>query len=793
MSEERIDKKNEAINQIKISDIIFTTFKRWPWILLSLAVCMGLAVLYLMRTAPIYTRTASIVIKSEAKGSSVSSELEGFSNMGLFKSQSNIADEINKLQSPDVMEEAVKRLSLNKYYTVDGQFRKDIVYGTTLPIVVNFPTLTESGSASVKVSVDKNGTYTLSDVSFNGSPEKTTATAPVRLGQSTPTSGGAVEVQTTPYYVPGTAYTINVTCSPIKAAVGEFSGKLSAGLKSDKGNTINITVNDQSAQRAEDLINAIITVYNEKWIEDRNQVAVGTSNFINERLGVIEAELGTVDKDISSYQSEHLIPNVQQAATMYMTENQETAGAILNLGSQLQMTRYMRSYLGNEANKNHVLPVNSGVGNPTIEAQIAQYNELILKRNQFVNNSSESHPMVMDLDSELAGLRSAIISTTDHQIAALENQIRNLQGSMNRATEKIAANPNQAKDLLSMERQQQVKEQLYLFLLQKREENELSQAFTAYNTQIINRPGGSNAPSSPVRNKILMMAFVVGLIIPFGITYLRETMNTKVRGRSDVDNLNLPFLGEIPSQKVKKGESGDSRIVVKTGRRDVINEAFRVLRTNLSFMSANDAGCKVIMVTSFNPGSGKTFIAMNLGVSFAINGKRVLVIDSDMRRASSSAFISSPTQGMSNYLVGEVDDVNDVIINDSIVKGLSVLPVGTLPPNPTELLESRRFAEMIAALRSEFDYIFIDCPPVEMMADAQIIETVVDRTIFVIRAGLLERSMLPELERLYEEKKYRNMGLVLNATIAEGSRYGYKYGYGYGYGYGNYSHYTSQS
>ncbi|MDE6322569.1 MAG: polysaccharide biosynthesis tyrosine autokinase, partial [Paramuribaculum sp.] len=746
-----------------------------------------------MRTAPIYTRTASIVIKSEAKGSSVSSELDGFANMGLFKSQSNIADEINKLQSPDVMEEAVKRLNLNKYYTVDGRFRKEIIYGTTLPIVVNFPTLTETGSASVKVDVDKNGTYTLSEVSFNGVSEEPTSKTPVRLGQATPTTGGAVEVQTTPYYVPGTTYSVNVTCSPIKAAVGEFSGKLNAALKSDKGNTINITVNDQSAQRAEDLINAIITVYNEKWIEDRNQVAIGTSNFINERLGVIETELGTVDRDISSYQSEHLIPNVQQAASMYMTENQETAGAILNLGSQLQMARYMRSYLGSEVNKNRVLPVNSGVGNSTIESQIAEYNELVLKRNQFVNNSSESHPMVMDLDSELAGLRSAIIASTDHQITALENQIRDLQGSKSRATEKIAASPNQAKDLLSMERQQKVKESLYLFLLQKREENELSQAFTAYNTQIINRPGGSNAPSSPVRNKILMMAFVIGLVIPFGVTYLLESMNTKVRGRGDVDNLSLPFLGEIPSQKAKKGESNESRIVVKTGRRDVINEAFRVLRTNLSFMSANDAGCKVIMVTSFNPGSGKTFIAMNLGVSFAINGKRVLVIDCDMRRASTSAYVSLPSRGLSNYLVGEVDDVNDVIVSDSIAKGLSVLPVGTLPPNPTELLESRRFAELIASLRSEFDYVFIDCPPVEMMADAQIINTVVDRTVFVVRAGLLERSMLPELDRLYEEKKYHNMGLVLNATVAEGARYGYKYGYGYGYGYGNYSHYTSES
>jgi len=794
MSEENKDKDKDKVveaMQVKITDIIFITLKRWPWILLSLVVCVGLAMLYIMRTPPTYVRSASLVIKSEAKGGSVSSEFDAFSSMGLITSQSNIQDEINQMMSPDVMKEAVKRLNLDQTYTVSGQFRDDVVYGTSLPIKVSFPSLTETGSASAVVDVEKDGTYTLSSVSFNGESANIQTKGKVRLGQPTATTGGNVEVTATPYYVSGTPYTINVTRVPLKSAVGAYQGKLSASLKNDKGNTIIISVTDQSPQRADDIINTVINVYNERWIENRNQIAVSTTNFINDRLGAIEGELGTVDRDISSYQSAHLIPDVQQAASMYMSENQAASQQILDLGSQLQMTRYMRSYLTDEVNKNHVLPANSGINNAVIEAQIAEYNNLIVQRNNYVQNSSEGHPVVGDLDAKLAALRRSIISSVDNQITALDTRMRDIQGSKSRATAQIAASPNQAKDLLSMERQQKVKESLYLFLLQKREENELSRAFTAYNTQIVNQPTGSDAPSAPVRDKILLIAFVIGLAIPFGVNYLLVTSNSTVRGRKDIEALSVPFLGEIPVQKPRKGESDVSRVVVKHGKRDVINEAFRVLRTNLSFISSKDSGCKVIMVTSFNPSSGKTFVAVNLGVSLALNGKKVLVIDGDMRRGSASAYVGSPTRGISNYLVGETSDVDSLIVSDSIIKGLSLLPVGTIPPNPTELLESSRFAGLIELLRQDFDYIFIDCPPIEMMADAQIIEKVVDRTVFVVRAGLLERSMLPELEKIYQDKKYRNMGLVLNATQAEGSRYGYKYGYGYGYGYGNYSHYTS--
>ncbi len=786
--EETTEKEVQSTStQTGISDVIFITLRRWPWLVLSIALFVGAAVFHILRTVPVYTRTASIVIKSSTTGNSIS-DISAFSEMGLGQTSSNISDEINKLQSPDVMDEVVRRLNLDKNYFIDGRFHREVLYGSSLPVTVDFPTLTESESGSATITIDSNGNITLADLVLHGEPVSVPASKVISGDTIRTPKGNIVITATGRGNVRDTQ--IFIDKQPIRTTAARFLGELSVDLKSNTGNTVNLTVVDSSPERAVDLLNEVIAVYNEKWIEDRNQVSVSTAKFITERLAVIESELGGIDKDIATYQSEHLIPDVQQAASMYMSENQASAVQIRELNNQLQMTRYLRNHLNGTA-PNEPMPANTGIGSSAIESNIAQYNDKMLERNRKAANSSETHPVVETLDNQLASMRASIMSSLDNQLTALETQMRNLKSSKSTITTQLAAAPKQANHLLSVERQQKVKESLYLFLLQKREENELSQAFTAYNTEIIKRPTGSSSPTAPVRDKIILIAFAIGLILPFGVTYLLETSNTRIRGRKDIENLTIPFLGEIPDDKPKKGERKESRIVVQQGKRNVINEAFRVLRTNLGFLTSNTSG-NVIMITSFNPGSGKTFITMNTAVSLAIKGKRVIVIDGDLRRCSTSAYINTPQIGLSNYLVGETDDIETIIHADTLTPGLSVIPVGSIPPNPTELLESPRLPKLIQTLKAEYDYILIDCPPVEMMADAQIISTIVDRTIFVIRAGLFERSMLPELQRLYDRKKYRNMTLVLNATATEGHRRGSRYGYAYGYGYGNYSHYTTK-
>jgi capsular exopolysaccharide synthesis family protein len=793
-------RSNNNNNQVNIADILFLTLHRWPWLILSVVVCVGLAFGYLLRIPSLYTRSAEVLIKSDASGKGSASDMSTLSDMGLVSVGNNIDDEINKLKSPDIMTSVVEHLNLDITYSTEVQFHNEILYGSTLPIKVSFPSMHENESANAEIEIASSGKAKLVSLSSGGTELSIPNNGNIVYGDTLTSSIGPIIVTKTPYFIKGRAYSINVTKSPRNGVVGSLLSELNVSVKNEKGSTIILTVVDQSTERAEDIINSVIEVYNENWMKTKNQISVSTSEFINERLGVIEKELGSVDQDISSFKSEHQMPDVNQVASMYMSESQQASSQLLDLENQLQMTRYVRSFIINNANRNQVLPVNSGIGSSGVESQIAEYNDIMIQRNQYVATSSESNPVVERLDSQLAGMRSAIIKSIDNQIVALTTTIKAIQGSKNHATAQIAANPSQAKYLLSVERQQKVKESLYLFLLQKREENELSQAFTAYNTEVITYPTGSNAPTSPNRQQILLCAFLIGLALPFAYTFIAESSNTKVRGRKDVKDLALPFLGEIPlygnPKKARKGDAKERNIIVKAGKRDIINEAFRVLRTNLEFMNVATDGANVIAFTSFNPCSGKSFISTNLAYTIAIKNKRVLLIDCDMRHGSASSYIGSPERGLADYLNGMVSDVNQIIYEYDSASSLHILPIGSMPPNPTELLENGRLQELLDYLCGVYDYIIFDCPPIEVVADTQIIDKYVDRTVFVLRAGVLERSMLGELEKLYENKKFKNMAFLLNGSESSSSRYGYshsyRYGYGYGYGYG-YSYVSKDS
>lgn len=778
-------KANGVTGNIPLLDILFLTLRKWPWIILSVVLCVGAAYAHLLRTPNVYTRSAEILIKDESKGQS--SAGDEFANLGLFQSNANIQNEMINLKSKDLMEEVVKRLGLDVNYFYRHRFHDAVAYGYDLPVkldVIDFP---EEDCFEMSLTVNRDGKVLIKDLVMpDGTTSEQQFTANINDTIDTPL--GKVVVSPTNSFQPGVAKTLIIKKSPVSSIRDSFVSRLGVSMVNEKGTVVRLVMTDESIQRADAVLGTLIGLYNENWICDKNQVAVSTSNFINDRLNVIENELGNVDADISSYKSANLIPDVGAAASMYMTQSQQTQSQILDVKNQLSVARYIRTYLASDAHADQLLPVNTGLVSSNLQILISEYNDKLLQRNSLASKSSERNPLVTQLDEQLAAQRQAIAKTIDNEIVTLDTQLQSLRSQESQTMSHIASNPAQAKALLSVERQQKVKESLYLYLLQKREENELSQAFTPYNTRIVNKPGGSRSPSAPNRRNILAVALLVGLFIPFGATYIRETTNTKLRGRKDIEHLLVPFLGEIPQYDKAPKDKDEHKLVVKPGKRDIINEAFRVLRTNVELICNSFAGSKVIAVTSFNPGSGKSFITVNLAKSIALNGKNVLVIDGDMRHGSASSYVNSPDKGLSDYLCGTQSEYGPLIVKDATCDTLSIMPIGPIPPNPTELLESGRFAQLIAEVKQKYDYVMIDCPPIEVVADTHIIDQYVDRTFFVIRAGLLERSMLPELDRLYDEKKFTNMAMILNGTRNHQGRYGYshsyRYGYGYGYGYG---------
>lgn len=787
---------SQALQKLRLRDILYLLASNWKWFVLSVVLCVGIAYLHVQRQPRVYSRSASLLIKGKE---SMQGEAEGIIQELGAVGTSNLNNELMSFRTVATAEELVRRLHLDIDYAHDGTFHKDVVYGISLPATVQFDSIDNATSAFMVLEVAPDSTATISKMRLNG--QEVPGSLHVRLGSTVRTPLGRLTVAATPSYIKGsTKDRLEVTRKPLDAAAQSVRSRIRATQR--KGaSIIDIAFTDESTARAEDVLNTLISVYNENWVKDRNQRTISTNEFIKDRLGVIEQELGNVEQNISDYKSEHLMPDVNAVGTMALGQASAAEQQSTNLDNQIYMVRYVRDFLTQGMHENELLPSNTGISNGTIEAQIARYNDVLMRRNSHLANSSLQNPLVMDLDKDLAVIRATILQGLDNEMAKLNQQKRSVQATYGQAVAKVASNPGSAKYLLSVERQQKVKESLYLFLLQKREENELSQAFTAYNNQLIEPPHGSNKPVSPQSDNILSMALLLGLAIPLAIIFGREFSNTAVRGRKDLENLSVPFIGEIPQHgkaprseravvraRRKQREHGTKlELLVKPGSRDVMNEAFRVMRTNLELVLGYDGQHHVLMLTSMNPGSGKTFISANLAsIMGTLDGKRVIAVDLDLRKGSLSRYVGNPREGVSTYLAGRVSEYKPLIRR---LGDIDVLPCGKLPPNPSELLMSARFRDMIEQLRRDYDYVFLDCPPVEIVADATIINRSVDRTLFVVRAGLLDRDALPDIEKWYDDKRYNGLSIILNGTGDGFSHYGYhRYGSRYGYHYGNYGY-----
>lgn len=769
---------NRNEQSINLIDLLVYFASQWKWFLLSILVCGGIAWYSYARSPLVYFRSATVIIKDPSNKTSTTG-LDRFDNT---INKVNVANEILQFRSKKLMREVVQRLHADISYQVEDGLRNNELY-TQSPVLLSFPDALPEQHFALTVTPKDTNSVILSD--FSGIEAASSLTIPMN---DTVTLGKGMRVVATPtnYYAQswlGTA--IRVQKLPVESMVNYYKGALGIQQEEEESSILTLALKDGSAARAEDVLNTLINVYNEEAVKDKNQVAVNTANFINERLIIIENELGGVESELESFKQRNQIVDIASSAGMYMSESQKYNTDALELETQLRLANFIKDYLTDPAKETDLIPSNTGIGDMNIESQISLYNTAKLKRDRLIDDSSENNPVVQELNNSLRAMKQNIIRAVDNMIVSLNVQRSDAQSREMRAQNRVTAIPAKERQLLSIERQQKVKEALYLYLLNKREENALSQAMADNNARVIDGAEGSNAPISPNRNRILLLGILVGVAIP-GLACLAILfMDTRVHSRKDFEGvLSVPFLGEIPQDKEagKLNEQESPFLLAKEQRDSTVSEAFRILRTNMAFMARKDLPQQVIIFTSLNEGAGKTFIAKNLGMSLALAKKRVILIDMDIRRGTLSRKFHLHKTGLTNYLADTDLTTDDIIQHQD---GFDIIAAGAVAPNPAELLMDKRLDELVTELRRRYDYIVVDSVPVGVIADAAISNRIADLTIFVARAGRLDRRQLPEIEQLYKENKLHNMALVLNGADLR-RRYGYYgyYGYSYKYGYG---------
>ena len=781
---------NEQENGLNLEHYGLLFLSKWYWFVISVVVALGFGVYYLMQSTPMYTRNAQLLIKSEESGASASA-IKEFRDLGIVSSSSNISNEILTISAPVMMETVVKNLNLDLQMQVDNGFYASPLYNDA-PVLVQFSSaLPKDLAFSFKMKVESAGSVVLYDFLLPKADDVLSESVKVALdGVEVKTPVGNLKVVKTPSWddkIVGEE--ILVTKYPLQAMARSFSSRLGVALSDKESTVLNLSLVDQCPERADDVLMELINVYNQKWIDDNNKVAESTSRFISERLDSITRELGYLDARISDYKSQNLMPDASASLAKDMQQSSRNYERLMELKNQYAMTNYVKGYLSGNNIDDQLLPTNVGVPSSGVESMIAEYNKLVLERMNYAENASLENSAVKDIDRRLASQKTAILRSVDNLLVQLNQQIATVENSEREIKGQIAEKPLKVKNLLSDERQQEVKEALYIFLLQKREETELSRTFTASNTSVIQPPYGSSFPSSPRKNMILLVSLVIGLMLPAALIYLKEVLNKTVRGRADLEGMKTPFVGEIPLLDNRKhwwqrSKDVERRVVVKDGCRDYINESFRLVRSKLDYFIADPVQNKVMMMTSFNPGSGKTFIVANIASAFALKGKKVLVVDMDIRRCSLSGMVDGKSQALTSYLSGQVNSVDDIVLKDAFGENVDVIPVGIVPPNPTELLHSECMDKFFEEVRAKYDFIFLDTPPIEIVADADIIKKYADVTMFIVREGLMDRRTLAKVDELYDEGTYKKFGIILNGTKYVSGKYG-RYRYGYSYGYGN--------
>ena len=793
---------------IDVKELLFKYLIHWPWFVGAVVACLIAAWVYLYISTPVYNISATVLIKDDKKGGSAGmlSGLESLGLDGMISSSQNIDNEIEVLRSKTIVKEVVEDLGLYISYADKDEFPSRNLYKTS-PVQVSLtpqeadllekPMIVEmalqpQGSLDVNVKIG--------DDEYQKHFEKLPAVFPTNKGTLAffQTLDSILPSKKSSEEIVGVERTVrNITAvinKPLAVAKG-YCGSMTIEPTSKTTSVAVISLKNSNVQRGKDFINKLLEMYNINTNNDKNEVAQKTAEFINERISIISKELGSTEKDLESFKRGAGITDLTSDAQIALTGSAEYEKKRVENQTQINLLQDLQKYMRNEGYE--VLPSNIGLQDVNLAAAINRYNDVLVERKRLLRTSTENNPTIINLDTSIDAMKENVQVSLDRVLRGLYITKADLDREANRYSRRISEAPGQEREFVSIARQQEIKAGLYLMLLQKREENAITLAATANNAKIIDDAIADDAPVSPKGKMIYLVALVLGVGIPVGVIYLLELTKFKIEGRSDVEKLtSVPIVGDIPLTDEKQGA-----IAVFENQNNLMSETFRNIRTNLQFMLENDK--KVILVTSTVSGEGKSFISANLAISLSLLGKKVIIVGLDIRKPGLNKVFNIPRKevGITQYLANPEKNLMDLVQLSDVSKNLYILPGGTVPPNPTELLARDGLDKAIETLKKNFDYVILDTAPVGMVTDTLLIGRVADLSVYVCRADYTHKNEYTLINELAEKDKLPNLCTVINGLDLKRRKYGYYYGYGkygkyygygkrygYGYGYGEQSH-----
>jgi len=767
--ENPIDYLFQEEKPINIREFVEKYLNYWKWFIVSLLIAFILGIFYLRYTPNQFLVTTTILIDNSEKGSKMPTDLSAFKDLGIFsEAQKSIENELGILKSRTLMNLVVKDLGINTTFYTKGRINTVEIYKNKVPVKINFLSKDSTfykTDTTFTINIISGSKFVIKDKDDEINNEHS-------FGETISTKFGKMIV--TPKNSTNLPLNkeIQVVVSPLKRVSEGLRSRITTALIDKNSSLITLSLKDPIKLKAIDILNDLIRIYNENAVEDKSKIGKSTNSFLNERLSVIQKDLSNADRNIEVFKKTNKLTDITSQATLAVDANAKIEKQIFDIKTQLKLANYVSNYLNNSSDQ--LVPANLGLRDGTISLNAENYNKLLLERNRILNGSSSRNPVIINLDNQLSQLRSSIIQGLENLKSSLNISLQDALNQKYRANSQIRDVPQQETQYRDIERDQKVVETLYLYLLQKREENSISLAITLPNSKIIDLADGSNTPVSPNKIVIMGVTIMLGLMIPFFILFIIFSLDNKVHTTKDIEKVcRAPIIGDVPKTKNKP-------IFLTTGNPDEISESFRMIRTNIFFMLSKIKGRgKIIFVTSTIGGEGKSFISTNMSKIMALSNKKVLLIGADIRKPNLSEFINLKNEkGLTHYLIDNDIKIEDVIYHEG-ESNLDIIATTLLAPNPSELLiMNDRFEELINYGKEHYDFVIVDSAPVKIVTDTFLIGKFSDLSLYVVRANYLDKRLLEFPDNLYKEKKLPNMAMLLNFSDAKVNNYGYGYGYG---------------